>query len=221
MTITFPNESTDYRAARNALLDAEVNLRSAIEEVAAQRRALPTGGEVTDDYVFTALDGEPVKLSELFEDGKDTLMLYTFMYGEEATSPCPMCKSLIDGLNGELPHIEQHVNFAAVAAADEGKLSKLRADNGWKNVTLLSSRNTSYQQDYHGVFDQTSNSPAPMMNVFQRRDGKIHHFWGSESLFADVGGQSRHVDLLWPLWAALDLTPTGRGTDWYPAQSYG
>ena len=50
-----------------------------------------------------------------------------------------------------------------------------------------------------------------------RRDGAIHHFWSSEIMYAEVDGQPRHVDLMWPLWNLLDLTPEGRGTDWYPA----
>ena len=45
-------------------------------------------------------------------------------------------------------------------------------------------------------------------------------FWGSE-LFGYKGdlawqGHARHVDAIWPLWNVLDLTPQGRGTDWYP-----
>ena len=44
--LQFPNESADYRAARNALLDAEIALRARIEAVATQRRALPPGGKV-------------------------------------------------------------------------------------------------------------------------------------------------------------------------------
>jgi len=60
--------------------------------------------------------------------------------------------------------------------------------------------------------------------LFQQRGPKgagFHdHFWGSELLYADVTGDPRHVDLLWPLWNLLDLTLEGRGTDWYPKLSY-
>ena len=50
--LSYPNESATYRDARNKLLDAEIALRAQIEAVAAQRRALPPGGEVPQDYVF-------------------------------------------------------------------------------------------------------------------------------------------------------------------------
>lgn len=48
--IRFPGESRGYREARNRLLAAEVELRRMIERVAVQRRALPRGGAVPEDY---------------------------------------------------------------------------------------------------------------------------------------------------------------------------
>jgi predicted dithiol-disulfide oxidoreductase (DUF899 family) len=38
-----------YRRARDELLRAERDLRRQVEDVAAQRRALPLGGEVPED----------------------------------------------------------------------------------------------------------------------------------------------------------------------------
>ena len=52
--IHFPSESPQYRRARNALLEQEMELRRQVERVAAQRRALPPGGEIPEDYVFEA-----------------------------------------------------------------------------------------------------------------------------------------------------------------------
>lgn len=48
----FPNESREYRKARNALLAGEIELRRHLWRVAEQRRALPAGGEVTRHYRF-------------------------------------------------------------------------------------------------------------------------------------------------------------------------
>jgi predicted dithiol-disulfide oxidoreductase (DUF899 family) len=68
--LRYPNESTEYRAARNALLNDEIALRAQIETVAAKRRALPPGGKVSEDYVFERIGKnatpERVKMSELF-----------------------------------------------------------------------------------------------------------------------------------------------------------
>jgi predicted dithiol-disulfide oxidoreductase (DUF899 family) len=80
----YPNESAEYRGARNALLDEEIALRKHIEAVAAKRRYLPLGGKVPEDYVFERIDRMPekVKMSELF-GRRDTVILYSFMYGPE------------------------------------------------------------------------------------------------------------------------------------------
>lgn len=75
-TTQFPGESSEYRLARNRLLEAEVELRRAIERVAAQRRALPPGGAVPQDYVFEEVvdGGGEVRFAELFAPGQDTLV---------------------------------------------------------------------------------------------------------------------------------------------------
>ena len=84
MAIAFPAESPEYRAARDRLLTKEIELRRAMEAVAAARRKLPAGGAVPEDYVFDGAgeDGGPtnVKLSELFAPGKDSLVIYSFMF---------------------------------------------------------------------------------------------------------------------------------------------
>ena len=67
--VHFPNESVEYRRARDALLAEEIELRRHIERVAEQRRALPPGGEIAKDYRFEGENG-PVAMSELFGDNK-------------------------------------------------------------------------------------------------------------------------------------------------------
>ena len=110
----FPGESAKYRAARNALLNEEMELRRHTERVAAQRRALPAGGTIPEDYRFEG-EGGPIRLSELFAPGKDTLAIYSFMFGPERERPCPGCTHFLDGLDGAVEHIGQRVNLAVVA----------------------------------------------------------------------------------------------------------
>ena len=83
------NESKEYRQARDALLAEEIELRRHIVRVAEQRRALPPGGEVTKNYRFDGMDGA-IDFSELFGD-KDTLVIYSFMYGPQRTEGCAQC----------------------------------------------------------------------------------------------------------------------------------
>jgi predicted dithiol-disulfide oxidoreductase (DUF899 family) len=226
--VRFPGESDEYRNARDELLRAEVDLRRRIGSIAAQRRDLPLGGEVESDYEFeewdTAVDGpRTVRLSELFEDGKDTLYLYSFMFVPESqglgfVGPCPSCTSIIDGIDGQLPHVEPRINFAAAAV---GPIDELRAharSRGWRNVRFLSSRGSTYNRDYRAASE--NGDQWPLATVFVRRDGKIHHFWTSELFFMPEQGQDpRHVDFMWPMWAMFDRTPDGRG-EHHPALSY-
>src|SRR5580765_4034768 len=91
----FPGETATYRAARNKLLKNEIALRRATEKVAAERRKLPIGGAIAEDYVFDSAGG-PVKFSQLFEADKDTLLIYNFMFGPQTAEPCPYCSSILD-----------------------------------------------------------------------------------------------------------------------------
>lgn len=216
----FPNETKPYRAARDRLLRAEIDLRRQVEKVAAMRRKLPAGGKVPQDYVFE--EGDPpraVKLSELFGE-RDTVAAYSFMYGPRMEKACPMCTSMLDGLNGNAQHIAQRANLVVIAKSPLARIHEYARGRGWSNLRLLSSADNSYNRDYHG--ESADGSQLPMLNVFVRRKGAMRHFYGTELLFAkaDPGQNNRHVDAIWPLWNLLDFTPEGRGKDWYPKLQY-
>ena len=209
---SFPNESADYRNARNALLDAEAELRAKVEEVAAMRRALPPGG-AAQDYVFDGVGG-PVRLSELFEDGLDTLILYHFMFSDAMADPCPMCTAFMDGADGHAPNIGRRASFAVVARSPIERFAALADSRGWRNTRLLSSHGNTYARDY--LCESPDGNQLPMCNVFTRGPDGIRHFWGSELLFAPSPWHPRHVDQIFSMWHFLDLTPEGRG-DFFPS----
>lgn len=231
--VCFPGENAEYRFARNALLAEEMELRRQTERVAAQRRALPTGGLVSKDYLFAGAGGA-VKLSELFAPGKDTLAIYSFMYGPERAQPCPGCTHFLDGLEGMAEHIRQRINFAVVAKSPLPRILAFAKERGWRRLPLLSASSNGYDRDYFGdsaglpaavrqqqEFKDGKEWDMPMLNVFRRDGGAIHHFWGSELLYVppESGQEYRHNDALDPLWNMLDLTPEGRG-DFHPQLSY-
>ena len=218
MPVTYPNETAAYRSARDELLQQEIALRNQAERVAGLRRKLPEGGSLKEDFLFTTSVGEKKKLSALFSEGKDVLAVYSLMFKPEDKSPCPMCTSLLDGLTGQASHFGQKIDFVVVASASPEQLMNLGKERGWDNLNLLSAKGTGYQSAYHG--ETADGAQLPMMNIFTKTPSGITHFWGSESFFADTDGQPRHIDQLWPLWNMLDLTPGGRGTDWYPGLSY-
>lgn len=218
-TTRFPGENAKYRTAREKLLRREMKLRHQIEAVAAERRKLPLGGVVAEDYVFDSADG-PVRLSALFAEGKDTLLVYSYMFGPQMAAPCVSCTSILDSLEGEAPHVMQRVSLAVVAKSAIDRILDFTRARGWRNLQLLSSAGNTYNRDYHG--ESESGAQLPMMNVFVRRNGRIHHTYGTEMIFApnERGQDGRHVDSFWPLWNLFDLTPDGRGTSWYPRLRY-
>ncbi len=229
----FPNETPQYRAARNALLVEEMVLRRQVERVAAQRRALPKGGIVPEDYVFEGENGKK-RLSELFEDGKDTLAIYSFMFGPERERPCPGCTHFLDALDGSAQHILQRINLVVVAKSPIKRILDFAQERGWRGLKLLSTAGNDYDHDYFG--DSSALSPdmrkqqefedgkewdMPILNVFRREGDRVRHFWGSELLYVppEPGQEYRHNDMLDPLWNMFDVAPEGRG-DFHPKLEY-
>lgn len=237
--LSFPNESAEYRAARNDLLAAERDLRARIEAVAAERRALPPGGVVPQDYVFERIGAyqrpEAVKLSELF-GRHDTLILYSFMFGPEKDLPCPGCTHLLDGMEGAARHIGERAALWVVAKSPIARLAAWAHARGWEHLQMLSTAGNDYDADYFGDTSKLSAEmraqhgvPAgedwdeTIYNVFRREaDGTIRHFWASELAYApeEPGQHHRAGDAADPLWGLLDMTPEGRGGDWFPKVWY-
>lgn len=213
----FPNESEEYRRARNALLVEEIELRRHIERVAAQRRQLPPGGEVMGHYRFEGEHG-PVSMGDLFGD-KKTLVVYSYMFGPKRERPCPMCTSLMSSWEEKVPDIEQRVGFAMVARSPIARLVAAKQARGWTKLKVYSDVDGAYTRDYVSAED----ADMPAYNVFTRKDGPIRHFWSGEisGEMADPGQDPRGAPDPDPLWMILDTTPEGRGTDWYPKLEYG
>ena len=214
----FPGESPEYRSARNDLLAQEIELRRHLERVAAQRRALPAGGLVPEDYRFQGEDGDAT-LSQMF-GRHDTLVTYNWMYGPKRERSCPMCTSMLSAIDGEMPDILQRVAFAVIARSPIERMRAFKHERGWRHLKLYSSGSNRFNRDYADEDPEGSDNAA--FNVFTRRDGSIRHFWGDEMGMetADPGQDPRGAPEIMPLWIVLDMTPEGRGADWYPKLGY-
>jgi predicted dithiol-disulfide oxidoreductase (DUF899 family) len=175
--------------------------------------------------------GGEVRFSELFAPGKDTLVIYSFMFprssrdtrpgpagGETARlplaeTPCPSCTSILDSLDGAASHLARRVNLVVAAKSDPERIRNFARERGWGHLRLLSSRNSTYNRDYHA--ETPEGEQMPILNVFVRDGDGIRHSWATELMFAprDEGEDPRHVDSIWPIWSVLDMTPQGRGTE--------
>jgi predicted dithiol-disulfide oxidoreductase (DUF899 family) len=240
--VRFPDESQEYREARNQLLALELEERRLMERVAETRRQLPPGGVVPEDYAFEGarIGEEPrvLRLSELFAPGKDSLVLYGFMFprhpGDDRVTlaegktaklpreeqPCPSCTAFLDQLDGAAPHVLENLNFAVVAKSPIDRVLMFARERGWRHLLLLSAANNTFKHDYHA--EAEDGSQVPLMNVFRRDGSEIRHFWASELFFADSdpGQDPRHNGTLEPLWTLFDLTPEGRPQGWHEQLRY-
>jgi predicted dithiol-disulfide oxidoreductase (DUF899 family) len=214
--VHFPNESTAYRKARNALLVEEIELRRHMERVASQRRALPPGGDITQDFEFAAEQG-PARFSDLFRD-KSTLLVYSMMYGPQRKAPCPMCTSFLSSWNGTAVNLRERVAMVVTARSPIERLIEYKKQRGLANLPFVSDLSGEYTRSYVNSED----ADVPGFSVFSRRDGTIRHFYSGEmsASMSDPGQDPRGGPDPDPLWLMLDWTPEGRGTDWYPQLDY-
>jgi predicted dithiol-disulfide oxidoreductase (DUF899 family) len=214
----YPNDSDEYRQARVALLAEEIELRRHIERVAAQRRALPLGGQAAD-YEFGDETGRTVRLADLF-GAHDTLVTYFWMYGPQRERPCPMCTSFLGALDIPARDLVQRVAFGVIGRSPVERQLAFARERGWRNLKFYTAIGDDFAREYRGLAPDGSEFPA--LDVWVRREGRVFHFWGSElGGTQDPGQDPRGAPDPTPLWNILDLTPAGRGTDWYPKLDYG
>jgi len=217
--VRFPNESTQYRTARDELLRQEIELRRQSERVVAQRRTLPPGGAIKEDYLFNQGTKDEVSLSKLFGD-KPTLITYSLMFGPKRPEPCPSCTALLDGFDGASRHITQHASFVVIAKSPIERIRSKAREREWTHLRFASSAGTTFNKDYFA--EDNEGGEWPVLNVFTRDGDTVRHFYAAEMMFTkpDPGQDFRHLGPLDQLWNMLDFTPGGRGTDWRPHLDY-
>ena len=215
----FPGASEVYEAARRRLLAEEIELRRQLARVAEQRRALPPGPVITKDYRFIDEQGAEVGLFDLFGQ-HDTLVTYFWMFGPQRRRPCPMCTNLLGGLNGNAADIRQRVALKVLGRSSVERQIAFALERGWRDLSFVQTVGDDYALDLGAL--QPDGSENAALVVFKRDGDHARLFWfaGMTGDMADPGQDPRGAPDLAPLWTVLDLTPEGRGTDWYPKLSY-
>ena len=215
----FPGESDEYRKARQALLAEEIEFRRHMTRVVEQRRALPPGPVIQKNYRFKDENAFEVGLVDLFGD-KDTLVTYFWMYGPQRERPCPMCTNWLGAVNGNAADIKQRVALKILGRSSVDRQFQFAQERGWRHLNFVQTVGDDYAKDLGLINEDGSENPAL---VVYRRDGdKVRLFWASEMRreMADPGQDPRDAPDIASLWSILDLTPAGRGTDWYPKLNY-
>ena len=215
----FPGESDAYRKARRVLLEDEIEFRRHMTRLAEQRQALPEGPIIAKDYRFIDKNGAELGLRELFGD-KNTLVTYFWMYGPQRARPCPMCTNWLGGVNGNGADIKQRVALKILGRSSVERQLAFARERGWRDLDFVQTVGDQYANDL-GLINQDG-SENPALAVFKRKGDEVRLFWASEmsSEMADPSQDPRDAPDIAPLWSILDLTPEGRGTDWYPKLRY-
>lgn len=219
LTLPFPGASDDYLRARENLLRHEIELRRQMTKVAEERQNLPEGPVIEKDYRFRDAAGRDLALADLFE-GKDTLVAYFWMYGPQRERPCPMCTNWLGAVNGNAADIAQRVALKIFGRSPVERQRAFAAERGWKNLDFVQTVGDDYANDLGLINDDGSENPS--LVVFRRDGGQVRLFWtsGMTQELADPGQDPRDAPDIASLWSILDLTPGGRGSDWYPKLSY-
>lgn len=213
----FPDESGAYRRARTDLLADEIDLRRHIQRVAAKRRTLPPG-PVAKDYRLLDKDGKELGLVDLF-GGHDTLFTYFWMYGPERERPCPMCTSFVGSLDIPAPDIEQRMALAILGRSPVERQLAVARERGWTHLKFYQTTGDDFARDYNALTDE---GEGAAVLVWKRDGDKARLFWAAEGgpETTDPGFDPHLAPDPTPLWNLLDMTPGGRGTDWYPKLAY-
>ena len=215
----FPGASSEYERARKALLADEIELRRHMTRVVAQRLALPSGPVIRKDDRFKDEQGFEVGLRELFGD-KDTLVTYFWMYGPQRERPCPMCTNWLGAVNGNAADIKQRVALKILGRSNVERQYAFAQQRGWRDLNFVQTVGDDYANDLGLLTPEGHEYPA--LVVFRREGDEVRLFWASEMTkeMADPGQDPRDAPDIASLWSILDLTPGGRGTDWYPKLQY-
>jgi predicted dithiol-disulfide oxidoreductase (DUF899 family) len=218
----------EWLVAREELLEREKEHTRLGDELARRRRELPWV-RVEKDYRFDTAEGAKT-LAALF-DGRSQLLIYHFMFGPSYEAGCPTCSSMVDGLDGLLPHLHaRDVTPLLVSRAPLEKLQAYKRRMGW-SIPWVSSANTDFNFDFGASFSeqQVREQLAPLegslpqiaphnaaatgtdvltyitelfgASVFTLQDGAVYQTYAT-------GG--RGVEFLMGYYAILDRVPAGR-----------
>lgn len=158
-----------------------------------QLRQRTVRGQPVTDYELTAWDGSPTRLSTLFGEKDQLILIHNMGMG------CSYCTMWADGFTGLLPYLERVSAFVVVSPDDIETQKAGAARRGWK-FRMLSARGTSLFSDMG--FESEDKSPWP----------------GMSTLYKDESGQVRRHSLasfgpgdkFCPVFSFVDLLPFSR-----------
>jgi predicted dithiol-disulfide oxidoreductase (DUF899 family) len=215
----FPGESEAYRKAREELYAEEIEFRRHMTRLTEQRRALPPGPVIEKNYRFKDENGAEVGLIDLFGQ-HEALVTYFWMFGPQRERPCPMCTNFLGAVNGNAADIKQRVALKVLGRSPVARQIAFAQERCWRDLDFVQTVGDDYAKDV-GILKEDGSEWAAII-VFKREGTMVRLFWsaGMTPEMADPGQDPRQAPDVASLWSILDLTPGGRGTNWYPKLTY-
>jgi predicted dithiol-disulfide oxidoreductase (DUF899 family) len=215
----FAGETPEYSKAREALVAEEIEFRRHMTLLTEQRRSLPPGPVIEKDYRFKDANGSELGLMDLF-GRHNVLVTYFWMFGPQRERPCPMCTNWLGAVNGNAADIKQRVALKVLGRSPVPRQLAFAQERGWRDLDFVETIGDDYAKDIGTL--KSDGSEWPAITVFKRDGDKVRLFWAAEMTpdMADPEEDPRLAPDVASLWSILDLTPDGRGKDWYPKLSY-
>ena len=139
------------------------SIRESMEELYALKRQVP--GVEVQDYTFHDRDGKEIKLSELFGDSDELMLVHNM------GKSCRYCTLWADTINGFTDHLENRTSFV-LSSPDNHEVMKEFADSRNWRFPMVSTEGTSFKKD---VGFESEQGVLPGVSVFKKKDGKIWH----------------------------------------------
>jgi len=178
--------------------ELEKELLEKASKLAELRKQVPR--EEVKDYSLTDSEGKAVKLSELFGDKDDLIVIHNM------GKSCPYCTLWADGFNGMVHHFENRAGFALVSPDDHETQKQFAVSRGWK-FKMFSAKDSRFTFD---LGFQNEEYIMPGFSTFRRENGKIFRIASS---FFGPG------DLFCSIWHIFELLDDGAG-EWQPGFEY-
>jgi predicted dithiol-disulfide oxidoreductase (DUF899 family) len=180
--------------------DLEKELSEKKNELTSLRMKVPH--RAVPDYVFRGEAGSETKLSELFGNHEELIIVHNMGRG------CPYCTLWGDGFNGVLEHLESRAAFVVVSPDDMETQKKFAESRGW-GFKMLSSRGTSFCRDIG--FELADKRHLPGVSTYYKdKNGAI---------FLVAKAEFGPGDDFCAAWHLFDLLPGGSDV-WQPKFEY-
>ncbi len=150
-----------------------------------------------EDYEVQQADGSSVRLSELFGEFDEMLLIHNMGTG------CSYCTLWADGFNAFWPYLKTKSAFVLTSPDPVHKMAQFVGARGW-NFPCVSIHDTSLVKDFG--FDAEWGTWPGVSVVKKHADG---------TMTRHAQAQFGPGDDYCALWGLIDLLPSGKG-DWEP-----